>query len=149
MFLPGKSHGQRSLVGYSPRGTKGWTGLGDRTITNVSSSGTYELGTREVETGVTHFVINPSELPGESLSLYPQPSRLQLHPLCLPGNLTIDPLRLFLCPQHPRGVQRGDTSSWRDSGKGTGFSPEAVGQKEDCPDAVLQETLEEQVEAVS
>ena len=24
VFLPGKSHGQRSLVGYSPRGRKGW-----------------------------------------------------------------------------------------------------------------------------
>ena len=24
VFLPGKSHGQRSLVGYSPRGCKQW-----------------------------------------------------------------------------------------------------------------------------
>ena len=24
VFLPGKSHGQRSLVGYSPRGRKDW-----------------------------------------------------------------------------------------------------------------------------
>ena len=25
VFLPGESHGQRSLVGYSPRGRKSWT----------------------------------------------------------------------------------------------------------------------------
>ena len=29
IFLPGKSHGQRSLVGYSPLGCKSWTQLGD------------------------------------------------------------------------------------------------------------------------
>ena len=27
MFLPGKSHGQRSLAGFSPRGTKNQTRL--------------------------------------------------------------------------------------------------------------------------
>ena len=27
VFLPGKSHGQGSLEGYSPRGHKSWTGL--------------------------------------------------------------------------------------------------------------------------
>ena len=27
VFLPGKSHGQRSLVGYSPWGRKSWTQL--------------------------------------------------------------------------------------------------------------------------
>ena len=31
-LLPGKSHGQRSLVGYSPRVTKSWTRLSDFTI---------------------------------------------------------------------------------------------------------------------
>ena len=33
VFLPGKSHRQRSLVGYSPRVTKSWTQLSDRTTT--------------------------------------------------------------------------------------------------------------------
>ena len=27
VFLPGESHGQRSLAGYSPWGCKSWTGL--------------------------------------------------------------------------------------------------------------------------
>ena len=27
VFLPGDSHGQRSLVGYNPSGCKSWTGL--------------------------------------------------------------------------------------------------------------------------
>ena len=27
VFLPGKSHGQRSLAGHSPRGHKSWTWL--------------------------------------------------------------------------------------------------------------------------
>ena len=34
-FLPGESHGQRSLVGYSPRGAKSGAGLGPRTYTHV------------------------------------------------------------------------------------------------------------------
>ena len=29
VFLPGKSHGQRSLAGYSPKGHKSWTWLSD------------------------------------------------------------------------------------------------------------------------
>ena len=29
VFLPGKSHGQRSLVGYSPWGQKSWARLSD------------------------------------------------------------------------------------------------------------------------
>ena len=29
VFLPGESHGQRSLAGYSPWGCKSWTGLSD------------------------------------------------------------------------------------------------------------------------
>ena len=29
VFLPGESHGQRSLVGYSPWGHKSWTRLSD------------------------------------------------------------------------------------------------------------------------
>jgi len=34
VFLPGKSHGQRSLVGYSPQGVaKSWTQLSDFTFT--------------------------------------------------------------------------------------------------------------------
>ena len=33
VYLPGKSHGSRSLVGYSPRGHKGQTGLSDFTVT--------------------------------------------------------------------------------------------------------------------
>ena len=68
--MPGKFHGQGSLVGYSP-GVQSWTGLGDRTTANVSSSGTYELGTWEVETVVTRFVISPSELFGESVLSVP------------------------------------------------------------------------------
>ena len=35
-FLPGESHGQRSLVGYIPRGAKSRAGLGPRTYTHVS-----------------------------------------------------------------------------------------------------------------
>ena len=31
VFLPGKSHGHRSLVGYSPWGCKSWTWLSDST----------------------------------------------------------------------------------------------------------------------
>ena len=31
--MPGKSHGQRSLVGYSPWGRKEWTQLSDFTFT--------------------------------------------------------------------------------------------------------------------
>ncbi|RJF55595.1 hypothetical protein D4Z76_09300 [Campylobacter coli] len=27
VYLPGESHGQRSVVGYSPQGAKGWTQL--------------------------------------------------------------------------------------------------------------------------
>ena len=33
VFLPGESHGWRSLVGYSPRVTKSWTQLSDFTFT--------------------------------------------------------------------------------------------------------------------
>ena len=33
VFLPGESHGQRSLVGYSPRVAKNWTRLSDFTFT--------------------------------------------------------------------------------------------------------------------
>ena len=29
VLLPGESHGQRSLAGYSPQGCKTWTRLGD------------------------------------------------------------------------------------------------------------------------
>ena len=29
VFLPGESHGQRSLAGYNPWGHKSWTGLSD------------------------------------------------------------------------------------------------------------------------
>ena len=36
--LPGKSHGQRSLVGYSPWGCKEWQRLGDFTYFNLGSS---------------------------------------------------------------------------------------------------------------
>ena len=46
-FLPGKSHGQRSLAGYSPWGPKNQTGLSDYTTTttagNVMMSLTYSL----------------------------------------------------------------------------------------------------------
>ena len=35
IFLPGKSHPQRSLVGYSPWGCKKWTRLTDSTITTI------------------------------------------------------------------------------------------------------------------
>ena len=31
LFLPGESHGQRSLVGYSPSGRKSWTRLSNQT----------------------------------------------------------------------------------------------------------------------
>ena len=47
VFLPGKSHGQRSLAGYSPWGPKNQTGLSDYTTTttagNVMMSLTYSL----------------------------------------------------------------------------------------------------------
>ena len=33
VFLPGKSHWQKSLMGYSPRGHKSWTWLSDYTTT--------------------------------------------------------------------------------------------------------------------
>ena len=33
IFLSGKSHGQRSMVGYSPRGHKSWTQFSDFTTT--------------------------------------------------------------------------------------------------------------------
>ena len=33
VFLPGESHGQRSLAGYSPWGRKSWTQLSDQTAT--------------------------------------------------------------------------------------------------------------------
>ena len=35
VFLPGKSHGQRGLVGYSPWVTKSWTWLSDFTLCKV------------------------------------------------------------------------------------------------------------------
>ena len=35
VFLPGKSHGQRSLTGYSPRGRKSGTQLSDFTSTII------------------------------------------------------------------------------------------------------------------
>ena len=35
VFLPGKSHGLRSLAGYNPWGSKSWTGLSDWTTTSV------------------------------------------------------------------------------------------------------------------
>ena len=34
LFLPGESHGQRSLVGYSPQGAKSRTRLSDFTFTS-------------------------------------------------------------------------------------------------------------------
>ena len=33
VLLPGKSHGRRSLLGYSPWGLKSWTRLSDFTFT--------------------------------------------------------------------------------------------------------------------
>ena len=36
VLLPGKSHGQRSLVGYSPWVAKSWTRLSDFTLTFLS-----------------------------------------------------------------------------------------------------------------
>ena len=33
VFLPGESHGQRSLAGHSPWGCKSWTRLSDYTMT--------------------------------------------------------------------------------------------------------------------
>ena len=38
VFLPGESHGRRSLVGYSPRVTKSRTQLSDFTFTSISLS---------------------------------------------------------------------------------------------------------------
>ena len=35
VFLPGESHGQGSLVGYSPWGRKSWTRLSDPTTTTT------------------------------------------------------------------------------------------------------------------
>ena len=44
MFLPGKSHGQRSLVGYSPQGYKSWTWLSNYTITTTCPYNLNRLG---------------------------------------------------------------------------------------------------------
>ena len=38
VFLPGESHGQRSLAGYSPRGHKSWTRLSDQTTTTTTTT---------------------------------------------------------------------------------------------------------------
>ena len=38
VFLPEKSHGQRSLAGYSPWGHKGWTRLNDSATTTCQQS---------------------------------------------------------------------------------------------------------------
>ena len=35
-YLPGESHGQRSLAGYSPWGHKSWTRLSDYTTTTIA-----------------------------------------------------------------------------------------------------------------
>ena len=40
VFLPGESHGRRSLVGYSPRVAKSWTQLSDFTFTFTIKSET-------------------------------------------------------------------------------------------------------------
>ena len=39
VFLPGKSHGQKSLVGYSPWGRKSWTRLSHLARTGLDSVG--------------------------------------------------------------------------------------------------------------
>ena len=44
VFLPGKSHGQRSLAGYSPWGPKCWTQLGDFHFTRIQWALDIRLG---------------------------------------------------------------------------------------------------------
>ena len=58
VFLPEKSHGQRSLVGYSPWGHKSQTRLGDYTTTTTPS--------RQQECLRLH--LTPSSLPLRSIA---------------------------------------------------------------------------------
>ena len=127
-------------MGYSPGGAKSWTGLGDRT-TNVSSSGTHELQTQEVETGVTRFAINPSELFGKSVLSVPTTQQASTAP-SLPSWETSQSTHSDSAPALGilMGFKEEITSCWRDSGEGTGSTPQTTGWKEDCPDAVIQET---------
>ena len=43
LFLPGESHEQRSLVGYSPWGHKSWTQLSDQTTSSINLKVTFYI----------------------------------------------------------------------------------------------------------
>ena len=57
VFLPGKSHGQRSLVGYSPWDCKSWTWLSDWTTTATTKGLSHSLtcGGVDVTSHITHM----------------------------------------------------------------------------------------------
>ena len=63
VFLPGKSHGWRSLVGYSPWGPKGLGGH-DLTLTFNHKPGTFLGGTELLERSLIHHF-----LPGRTRAL--------------------------------------------------------------------------------
>ena len=59
VFLPGESHGQRSLVGYSPQVAKSWTQLRDFSFTFNSFKPTFSLSSSLSSRGslvLTHFL---------------------------------------------------------------------------------------------
>ena len=48
---PGKLHGQRSLVGYSPRGGKSWTRLSDKPLLPKKEEGCVHMSVGVVKGG--------------------------------------------------------------------------------------------------
>ena len=54
VFLPGKSHGQRSPAGYSPWGHKGWTQLSDYTTTTTTT----KLSNHNQNKYILHYDLN-------------------------------------------------------------------------------------------
>ena len=68
IFLPGKSHGQRSLVGYSPGGTKSQTHLRDWTNTHTQTNTSEQTLLPNYPSSVqfSHSVVSDSLRPHES-----------------------------------------------------------------------------------
>ena len=68
IFLPGKSHGQRSLVGYSPGGTKSQTNLRDWTNTHTQTNTSEQTLLPNYPSSVqfSHSVMSDSLRPHES-----------------------------------------------------------------------------------
>ena len=64
VFLPGKFHGQRSLMGYIPEVTKSWTGLKQLSTHACRGCGESRKGSSNQRSGVCHI----SPLLRESLS---------------------------------------------------------------------------------